>query len=257
MSGPLAVTWWGHSSVTVELGSIRVGTDPVLVNRLMHLRRYAPPPTASAGTLDLVVVSHLHGDHLHVPSLASTSHGAPIIVPRGAVRLLGRLHGREIIEASPGDRLDVAGVEIEVLTAHHDGRRNPASRRHSPALGFRLSAEGHSVWYPGDTGLDDRMAEVDPVDLALVPIGGWGPSLGEHHLGPEEAAEAVARVGARWAVPVHWGTFWPAGLRQVHPSSHRRLFSTPGARFLEAMAAARTDAVPVLPAHGDRVVLDA
>jgi L-ascorbate metabolism protein UlaG (beta-lactamase superfamily) len=68
---------------------------------------------------------------------------------------------------------------------------------------------------------------------------------------PEHAAEAVARVGARWAVPVHWGTFWPAGLRRVARANHHRLFITPGERFAEAMAASETEAVVVAP--GERV----
>ena len=80
------------------------------------------------------------------------------------------------------------------------------------------------------------MADVEPVDLALVPVGGWGPTLDEGHLDPEQAAEAVLRVGARWAVPVHWGTFWPAGLEYVARANHERLFVTPGRRFAEALA---------------------
>ena len=97
-----------------------------------------------------------------------------------------------------------------------------------PALGFRVSNEAGSFWYPGDTELRDDMADVEPVDLALVPVGGWGPTLATGHLDPDEAAAAVRRVGARWAVPVHWGTFWPFGLRRVARANHERLFTTPG-----------------------------
>jgi L-ascorbate metabolism protein UlaG (beta-lactamase superfamily) len=255
MTGPLAVTWWGHSSVTVELGSIRIGTDPLLVDRLMHLKRYAASPTAAATQVDVVLVSHLHSDHLHLPSLSRIDPQVPIVVPRGARHLMRRLASRTVVEAVPGDRLRLAGLDIEVLSAHHDGRRHPMSRRSAPALGFRVEAAGESFWYPGDTGIHPAMDDVAAVDLAIVPIGGWGPTLGEDHMGPETAAEAVARVGARWAVPVHYGTFWPVGLKRMHPSNHHRLFATPSPRFLTAMELAPTEAVAVVPAHGERTVL--
>lgn len=249
----LAVTWWGHSSTTVELGSIRIGTDPLLVDRLMHLRRYSTSPTSVATELDLVLVSHAHGDHLHVPSLARIPAEAPIVVPRGVARLLGRLPGRTVVEVEPGEHVQVAGVGIDVLPAHHDGRRHTLARHGPSALGYRVATASHAFWYPGDTGLDARMSDVDAVDLALVPIGGWGPTLGEEHMDPEQASEAVRRVGARWAVPVHYGTFWPAGLSRLHPANHHRLFVTPGARFIEAMA--QSSATPIVPEHGERTVL--
>lgn len=255
MSSLLAVTWWGHSSATVELGSTRIGTDPLLVDRLLHLRRHAPTPTVAATQVDLVLVSHLHGDHLHVPSLARLSPGAPIVVPRGAADLLGVLRGRTVVEAEPGDRLGVAGVQIDVLPARHDGRRHPLGRRQAPALGFRVQGDAHSFWYPGDTGLHDGMADVDTVDLALVPIGGWGPTLGNRHLDPQDAVQAVCLVGAQWAVPVHYGTFWPAGLRTLNKANYQRLFATPGARFIDAMSRTSTATIAIVPVHGQRVVL--
>lgn len=249
----LAVTWWGHSSVTVELGSTRVGTDPLLVDRLMHLRRYAPTPGPMAAELDLVLVSHLHGDHFHVPSLRRVSSEAPIVVPRGASDLLRSLAGREVVEVEPGDRLELAEVRIDVVPARHDGRRLPLGRRHAPAIGFRVEGQSGSFWYPGDTGPHDAMADVEAVDLALVPVGGWGPTLGDRHLDPQQAAEAVERVGATWALPVHYGTFWPIGMRALNRTNHQRLFETPGSRFADAMSQSPTTAV--VPVQGRRVVL--
>jgi len=253
MTVQLAVTWWGHSSTTVELGTTRVGTDPLLVDRFAHLRRHGVTPTPAAADLDLVLISHLHGDHLHVPSLRRIHERAPIVVPRGAAPLLSALDGREVVEVVPGDRLEIAGVTVEVLAAQHDDRRNPLSRRRAPALGFRVDDGTRSFWYPGDTGRDPAMADVEPVDLALVPIGGWGPTLGDEHLGPEDAALAVDLVGAGYALPVHHGTFWPVGLQLVHRANHHRLFVTPGPRFASAMEA--SPATALLPDHGRRLVL--
>ena len=99
------------------------------------------------------------------------------------------------------------------------------------------------------------MADVTPVDLALVPVGGWGPTLGPLHMDPDEGAEAVGRVGARWAVPVHWGTFWPVALSRITPARHTTLFVTPGPRFADALRATAPDVVPLVLRHGERTAL--
>ncbi|MDX6374060.1 MAG: hypothetical protein QOD98_3048, partial [Nocardioidaceae bacterium] len=243
----IACTWWGHSTATVELGGTRVATDPLLVDRLFHLVRYGATPAAAAADADLVLVSHLHHDHCHLPSLARYGPDVPIVVPAGSEHLLRRLAGDRLVPVRPGDVVERAGVRVEVLFASHDGRRHPLARTDPPALGFRFGNDAGSCWYPGDTELRDDLAAVDPVDLALAPVGGWGPTLETGHLDPDEAATAVLRVGARWAVPVHWGTFWPAGLQYVARANHERLFTTPGSRFAQALASSGVEALVLAP----------
>ena len=230
-----AVTWWGHAFVTVELPGAIVATDPLMGRRLFHLRRTGPPPGGRATRADLVLISHLHHDHLHLPTLRRFDDAVPIVVPRGAVRAVRSLERLNVVEVVPGDRLTVAGVDVEVLSARHDGRRDRRPRAASaPALGFRFARAGVTCWYPGDTGPMD-FTGVDAVDLALVPIGGWGPSLGDEHLDPAQAAVAVRDVGAHWVVPVHHGTYWPVVLRSTGPT-HAHWFASPGDRFRDAIA---------------------
>jgi L-ascorbate metabolism protein UlaG (beta-lactamase superfamily) len=251
----LGFTWWGHATVTVELGGVRVATDPLLADRLFHLRRYARSPVGRAYDADVILLSHLHHDHCHVPSLRGFPPDVPIVVPRGGERYLRGLGSRPLVPAAPGDDLAMAGLRIAVLPATHDGRRNSWSRISPPALGFRVIGGGRSFWFPGDSELRDDMNTIDPVDLALVPIGGWGPTLADGHMHPEAGALAVARVGANWAVPIHWGTFWPRGLRRMARANHRRLFTTPGERFVKAMARDGSGVKAWLAEQGERVVL--
>lgn len=249
----LAVTWWGHASTTVEIGGVRVATDPLLSDRLLHLRRLGESPGAQAYDADLVLISHLHQDHLHVPSLRRFSTDVTILVPRGGETLLKSVGLDRVRGVEPGEVVDVAGVRVTVLAATHDGSRGPHSRVAGPALGFRVQGGGRSFWFPGDTELRADMARVGRVDLALVPIGGWGPTLEDGHMDPVAGAEAVRLVGATTAVPVHWGTFWPWGLRHVARGNHHRLFTTPGQRFLDLLEPAGIGAV--LPGHGERLEL--
>lgn len=252
-----AVTWWGHSTTSVELGTATVVTDPLLTARLYLLHRPTPPPPADAAVADVVLITHLHRDHLHVPSLDRFAPEVPVVVPRGAARIVkGLARRRRLVEVTPGEQVDVAGVRIDVLPASHSGRRSEFERGDDvPAVGFRFTDGTTSCWYPGDTGPRTDFAEVDDVDLAIVPIGGWGPSLGDDHLDPEQAVAAVAEVGARWALAVHYGTFWPLWLDRLRPGIHHRLYVSPPERFHQAASAAGLRAVPLTPAFGERVQL--
>ncbi|SDI96058.1 L-ascorbate metabolism protein UlaG, beta-lactamase superfamily [Frankineae bacterium MT45] len=270
MSGPsprsrgddLSVTWWGHASTTIELAGCRVLTDPLFSTRLAHLRRVGGPvPVPDARRADVVVISHLHRDHLHTASLAELPPSTRVIAPRGASAAVARAQPKlaeRFEEIDVGESITVGGVRIEAVPAAHDGRRAPRSRFRATALGYRLGsvdADAPRVWFAGDTGLFDGMREIGPVEVAVVPVGGWGPTLGDEHLDPEQACEAVQRVGARDAVPIHFGTYWPTGLRRAHPTSFRRLCQEPGSRFVAALAASQPQTRAHLLALGQRVEL--
>lgn len=240
---PITIHWLGHASVLVE-DRARILTDPLLTATLLHLhRRAGPVPGDLSSRVDAAVVSHLHIDHLHLPSLALLDPGTPVLVPRGAGQLL-RASALEVVEVEVGDVVPVGAAEVRVVPALHDGSRWPWSRSRADAVGFVLRGEG-STYFAGDTSLFPRMAELaDDVDVALLPVGGWGPSLRGHHMSPRDAAACLALMRAGVAVPIHYGTFWPRGLSIVR----RHLFHAPGRLFEEhARALAPSSEVRVLP----------
>jgi L-ascorbate metabolism protein UlaG (beta-lactamase superfamily) len=256
---PVSITWWGHATTTIDMGGRRILTDPVLTRRVGHLSRVAGPvPSPNALQADVAVVSHLHHDHLHVPSLRLLGPTVRIVAPAGTADALKRpapgLADR-VEEVVEGDVVDVGGVRIRAVAALHDGRRSPVSRYHGPALGFVLEVDDLSVWFAGDTGLFAGMRELASVDVAVVPVGGWGPTLGPTHLDPAEAAEAVRRVGARDAVPVHYGTFWPTGLRHVRPAGFLQHFPDPGERFSAELLALLPGARAHVLDHGETATI--
>ncbi|MFC0625167.1 MBL fold metallo-hydrolase [Kribbella deserti] len=233
----MKLSWWGHATTTIDVDGTRLLTDPVLTYRLAHLRRRrGPVPVPAAGHCDAVLISHLHSDHLHLPSLRLVSPKATFVVPRGAARLISQVcgpsYGERCVEVTAGEKVRINDLDITAVPAHHDGRRHPWAALRAPALGYRVDGSP-SVWFAGDTDLFEELnSQIGPVDLALVPVGGWGPNLGPGHLDPVRAAEAVQRVGARAAVPIHFGTFWPVGCDWLRPE----LFLPPGERFVTAMA---------------------
>jgi L-ascorbate metabolism protein UlaG (beta-lactamase superfamily) len=207
------LTWLGHATVLLELSGVRLLTDPVLRSRVMHLRRRTPEP-ADPGALDAVLISHAHRDHLDVPSLRRLDPSATIVTAPGASRRLRRL-GRTVVELAPGEEIRIGGAAVRAVPAVHSGGRAPIAKR-SGAVGFVVEGT-RRVYFAGDTELFPGMANLAAtIDAALVPVWGWGPSLGAGHMDPAQAAEAIALLQPRLAVPIHWGTFLPLGYGRRH-----------------------------------------
>ena len=99
-------------------------------------------------------------------------------------------------------------------------------------MGHVLEADGTRVYASGDTDLFDDMATLGPLDVALLPVWGWGPNLGPGHLGPRAAAEVVRDMRPRVAVPIHWGTLYPRRLHRLW----RAPLLEPGDRFAAHVA---------------------
>jgi L-ascorbate metabolism protein UlaG (beta-lactamase superfamily) len=204
---PAAITYVGHSTVAITLDGVTLVTDPLLRRRIGHLVRYASP--AVPVTADAVLISHAHQDHLDPPSLARLGRATPLLVPAGVAGMLRRRRFRDIRELVPGDKVTIGALEIEATAADHPGTR-PPTRIRVEALGY-LVRGSRTVYFAGDTGLFPGMARIGDqhIDVALIPIDGWGPKVETGHLDPAGAAEAVRLLRPRIAVPIHWGTYAP------------------------------------------------
>jgi L-ascorbate metabolism protein UlaG (beta-lactamase superfamily) len=215
VAGAERITWVGHATVALEIAGARLLTDPVLRARVAHLRRRAPlPDPALLGGLDGVLVSHLHLDHLDVPSLRMLGRGVRLVVPRGAGRVLRRAGFAPVTELAVGEETTVGGATVAAVPADHDGRRHPLGAV-AETIGFEI-AGAHRVYFAGDTDVFAGMERfAGRFDVALLPIWGWGPTLGPGHMDPPAAARAVALLRPRVVVPIHWGTLFPAGLHRV------------------------------------------
>jgi L-ascorbate metabolism protein UlaG (beta-lactamase superfamily) len=215
------ITYVGHATVLIELDGVRLLTDPVLRNRVAHLRRRGDAPAPAMRTeIDAVLISHLHQDHADLPSLRLLDRHTPVLGPPGAREFLGRAGFLNVSELAPAERATVAGVRITAVPAVHSGHRPPFGPR-AKAVGFEI-AGGRRLYFAGDTDLFEGMVDLaGELDLALLPVWGWGPNLGSGHLDPERAARAVALLEPRIAIPIHWGTLFPLGLAKLRSGSLR------------------------------------
>jgi L-ascorbate metabolism protein UlaG (beta-lactamase superfamily) len=209
------IEYVGHATVGVDLDGVRLLTDPLLRNRVAHLRRAAAVSKRATRGLDAVLISHAHYDHLDIPSLEKLGKTLPVVLPRGLGGLLRRRKFESVLEVEVGDKLAIGDLEILAVPAEHDGSRGPLGASASP-VGYVISGS-KAIYFAGDTDLFDEMYDLGPVDVALIPIWGWGPGLGGGgHLDPKRAAEATARIRPQIVIPIHWGTYFPIhlGLRR-------------------------------------------
>jgi L-ascorbate metabolism protein UlaG (beta-lactamase superfamily) len=200
--------------VLLELGGVRLLTDPVLRPGFAHIKRHAAQPAPHvAQDVDAVLISHVHLDHLDLPSLRRVEGSFRLIVPRGAGDFLRGKGFARIEELAPGESTDLGGVEVVATPAVHDARRWPVGGPLAIPIGFVVRG-ARSIYFAGDTDLFEGMDGLEPgLDLALLPVWGWGPTLGPGHLTPARAARAAQLLRPRVAVPIHWGTFYPRGRR--------------------------------------------
>jgi L-ascorbate metabolism protein UlaG (beta-lactamase superfamily) len=208
---PARITWLGHATVLLELGGVRLLTDPVLRTRLAHLRRHGAAPVVP-GRIDAVLLSHLHYDHLDLPSLHLLQDDVRVLAPAGAGAVLHGAGVGDVEELVPGQVTEVRGIRLEATPAAHDDRRRPLGARAAP-IGFVLRGRP-SVYFAGDTEMFPGLSDIAPVDAALLPVAGWGPKLGPGHMDAEQAAQAAALLRPAVAVPIHWGTLHPRGRRR-------------------------------------------
>ena len=212
------LTYIGHATTQLRLAGVSILTDPMLRGWLGPLRRQGPPPGPGVPEIsDLVLISHLHRDHLDLPSLRRVSDGTPVVVPRGGARWAVKGGATDIREIGLGETVSVGEVELTGVRAVHNGYRDFHRDPQIEPLGYLIRGGGRTVYFAGDTDLFPEMSELGPVDLALLPIWGWGLSVGSGHLDPGRAARALEMIRPRVAIPIHWGTFYPVGLRALRP----------------------------------------
>jgi L-ascorbate metabolism protein UlaG (beta-lactamase superfamily) len=204
---PASLRYLGHATVLIELAGRRILTDPVLTDRIAFIRRtVAAPEAGHQQAIDAVLISHGHLDHLHRASLQLLGRDMLLIVPHGMGAMVRRWGFRRVLVADPHERFELGPLTVTATPAVHSGDRPPSGPR-GTALGYLLEAEGRRIYFAGDTDLFDEMAELGPVDVALLPVAGYSPKLGPGHLDERRAAEAARLVQASVAVPIHWGTF--------------------------------------------------
>jgi L-ascorbate metabolism protein UlaG (beta-lactamase superfamily) len=210
MAEPIRLTYVGHATILIEIDGVRILTDPLLRDRIGPLRRHGPLPSRDElGAIDTVLISHAHPDHFDRASLRRVGGDPTVVVPRGLGVATGRA-GRRAHEVTVNESVLVGDVRVTAVPARHG--RWPVHAAARP-LGYQIEGT-RGIYFAGDTALFAGMERLSGrVDVALLPVGRWGPPVGPDRLTPRTAVEAATLVGATVAMPIHWGTLYIPGFR--------------------------------------------
>ncbi len=237
----LAAAWLGHATLLIRIGELTILTDPVFSNRVgigLGLLTAGPrrhlAPALSIGDLpkiDLILLSHAHYDHLDRPTLAALDKKIPIITSLGTSDLLADLGFRQITELRWGESSGLRSLQtpalqtstlqtpafqsptlqITALKVAHWGARTffDSHRGYNAYLLESLAAPRRRIVFGGDTAFGDHFADIrqsDPIDLAILGIGGYNPYLASHAT-PEQAWQMTDHLRAAHLLPMHHSTF--------------------------------------------------
>jgi L-ascorbate metabolism protein UlaG (beta-lactamase superfamily) len=220
--GAPSVTWLGHATAVASLGASRVIFDPLL-----------PWRARSAGTVDAILITHSHVDHLNRWSLKAIDRDTHLIVPSGCKGIVSDLGFAQVTEVTAGDQIAVGDLEIEAVATRHDNGRWRKGDK-PECVGYVVGGAGVHVHHAGDVDFSDHQVFDDigkkfSIDATLLPIGGMMPVWYYRqrrdrldrgvHIDPDCALDIYERLGAKNMVPVHWGTLH---LRLGLPSMPRR-----------------------------------
>ncbi len=262
-SSGLRATWLGHSTVLIEIGGIRVLTDPVWGPRASPLamagpKRFQPVPVTlrEMPSVDMVVISHDHYDHLDYPTIrALAKTNVPFVTSLGVgAHLEGwGVDPARITELDWWESHDLGGVRFTAAPSQHFSGRSLGARNPTLWSSFVIQSDKHRVFFSGDTGLTSEYEtirkQLGPFDLVMLEVGAFHPAWGDIHLGPENALKAHEFLGGGAFLPVHWGTF----------SLAMHAWNQPAEVLIEQGAKRGTQLVmprlgePIEPVHVDRV----
>ncbi|TFE29373.1 MBL fold metallo-hydrolase [Cohnella luojiensis] len=210
-----SITWIGHSTFLIQMAGLNIVTDPVWARRMAFQKRLAPPgiELSDMPSVDVVLISHAHYDHLHVGSLRRLRGPKKMIVPAGLRKKLmvrGFLQSKEL---HWWEDISFHGVKFTFVPAQHWTRRNPWDMNTSHWGGWVLQIDhGPTIYFAGDSGYFRGFNEIGrkfDIDVALLPIGAYDPEwfMASQHVSPEEALQAFLDVRAKYFVPMHYGAF--------------------------------------------------
>ncbi len=224
----ITAAWLGHATVLLNFFGTTIITDPVFSSKvgidILGLMTIGPQrlvaPALSFRELppiDLILLSHAHMDHMDFPSLRGFDKRIPIVVAKNTGDLLINRGWSSLHEMDWGDKITLAGVDIEALKVKHFGWRYPWEADRSKGdwygrsyNGYLLRRNGRSIVFGGDTAYQEYFKSLADrniaVDCAILPIGAYNPWV-HAHANPEQAAEMANHMNAKSIFPIHWGTF--------------------------------------------------
>jgi L-ascorbate metabolism protein UlaG (beta-lactamase superfamily) len=234
----LTVANLGHATLLMNWFGMRLISDPTLFKRVgpsigslltIGPRRRVERPLSPAKLqeIDIVLITHAHMDHLDLPSLAALNRGATVVAGQGCGALIRRLGFTDVRELGWGESTTVKEMRLEAMGARHWGVRWPPFGNAYGYNSYLLERRGVRMLLACDSAYTEMFAPVGqrPPDIAAFSIAAYDPWI-RHHADPEQVWQMFRKTGARYLIPIHWGTFRLS--REPMEEPMRRLLAAAG-----------------------------
>ena len=208
----------GHATLLMNYFGVRVISDPSLfehvglaVGPLFTLgpERHTPPPLSPAElqSVDVILITHAHMDHLDIPSLKTMPKRAVVVACDRCSGLIAPLGFTDVRELKWGEHTEINGLTVTAMGANHWGRRWPWGGDYG-FNSYVLEKDGHRMLLACDSAYTGLFAGIrnNPPQVAAFSIGAYDPWI-RMHANPEQVWSMFLQTGARYLVPIHWGTF--------------------------------------------------
>jgi L-ascorbate metabolism protein UlaG (beta-lactamase superfamily) len=219
----VAITFVNHATFLIQTGGITMLTDPVWSERVSPFRRIGPKRVRKPGvafedlpTVDIILLSHNHYDHLDIATLARLRQRfAPtVLAAAGDGRLVGPLGFKSVRELDWWEEIQFNDtLKMTFVPAQHFSARGLFDRRKSLWGGYMIESRGRRVYFSGDTGYSTHFSDIrtrlGSPDIAMLGIGSYEPRwfMKPIHMNPAEAVCAHRDLGSRQSIGMHFGTF--------------------------------------------------
>jgi L-ascorbate metabolism protein UlaG (beta-lactamase superfamily) len=233
----LTIANLGHATLLMDYFGVRVITDPSLFEHVglafgplftIGPERHVAPPLSPAElqSVDVILITHAHMDHLDIPSLKTMPKKAVVVACHQCSSLIAPLGFADVRELKWGEQTEIGGLKVTAMGARHWGRRWPWGRDYG-FNSYLLEKDGHRMLLGCDTAYTDLFASLraNPPEVAAFSIGAYDPWIW-NHANPEEVWAMFQQTGARYLVPIHWGTFRLS--REPMEQPLKRLIATAG-----------------------------
>jgi L-ascorbate metabolism protein UlaG (beta-lactamase superfamily) len=220
------ISYVGHASMLIQTAGLNILLDPVWSKRVSPFRFVGPKRVNDPGivfadlpSIDVVLVSHGHYDHLDLTTLSRLAavHRPRVVTPLGNDTIMKNHDPTIAAEAYDWeDRVNIgAGVVATLVATRHWSARNLSDRNMSLWASFVIEAPGGRIYFVADSGYGDgrhfrgACERHGPFRLAILPIGAYEPRwfMRDSHMNPAESVQAFIDCGAELALGHHYGTF--------------------------------------------------